>query len=200
MSRLPPGLIGEEENWQGAYNLKPLTYICGYCAERVSSSVGFQTAGNTPSPQQIRICPHCKCPTFRTSMGWRYPGDVTGGPIASAPPDVEALYNEARYSASAGAHTAAVIVCRKILMNVSVSLGAEPGLKFIQYVNFLDAKGYIPPNSKGWIDYIRNRGNDANHEIALMEPDDSTRVILFVEFLLRLIYQFPAMAPGASES
>ena len=53
-------------------------------------------------------------------------------------------------------------------MNIAVVQGAEEGLKFIEYVEYLASNGFIPPNGKGWVDHIRQKGNEATHEIALM--------------------------------
>ena len=53
----------------------------------------------------------------------------------------------------------------------------------------------MPPNGKVWVDYIRQRGNEANHEIALMTQQDAEALITFVEMLLRFIYEFPGMVP-----
>ncbi len=76
--------------------------------------------------------------------------------------------------------------------------GLRPERAFSNYIEYLDQKGYLPPDGKGWIDYVRKRGNEANHEIQLMENEDAKTLIAFVEMLLRFIYQFPNMVPQAS--
>ncbi len=78
-------------------------------------------------------------------------------------------------------------------MNIAVSQGANGELKFVEYVNFLSEKGYIPPNGKQWVDHIRKKGNEATHEILLMKPDDAREILMFTEMLLKFIYEFPAM-------
>ena len=90
------------------------------------------------------------------------------------------------------------MICRKILMNIAVDKGAKSGKGFYDYVEYLDQKNFIPPDGKEWVDYIRKRGNEANHEIQLMEAEDAQALIYFVEMLLRFIYQFPNMVPQAS--
>ena len=82
-------------------------------------------------------------------------------------------------------------------MNVAVWEGAEEGKKFVEYVKFLADKGYVPPHGEGWVDHIRSRGNEANHEIVLMESSDAEELISFVEMLLIFIYEFPGRLPGA---
>jgi len=78
-------------------------------------------------------------------------------------------------------------------MNIAVSKGAREGLKFVEYVNYLAEKGYVPPDGKEWVDHIRQKGNEATHEIALMNQEDAKDLITFVEALLRFIYEYPGM-------
>jgi len=82
-----------------------------------------------------------------------------------------------------------------MLLNIAVNQGAKEGGKFIEYVNYLSEKGYIPPNGKHWVDHIRQKGNEANHEIAVMTEQDSKNLLTFTEMLLRFIYEFPNMVP-----
>ena len=82
-------------------------------------------------------------------------------------------------------------------MNIAVTQGAEAGLRFIEYVDFLGENGFIPPNGRGWVDHIRRKGNEATHEIALMSKADAEELIAFSEMLLKFIYEFPAKVPPA---
>ena len=82
-------------------------------------------------------------------------------------------------------------------MNVAVDKGATEGQAVQQYVDYLDDNGFVPPESKGWVDHIRDRGNDANHEIALMKQADAERLITFLGMLLKIIYEFPRKAPSS---
>jgi hypothetical protein len=65
----------------------------------------------------------------------------------------------------------------------------------ITYVKHLADSGYVPPNGKGWVDHIRKKGNEANHEIVLMTKADAEELIAFAEMLLKFIYEFPAKVP-----
>ena len=105
------------------------------------------------------------------------------------PSDVAGLYAEARNCMAVSAHTAAVMACRKLLMNVAVEHGAKEGEKFVAYVDHLVNAGYVPPNSRGWVDHIRKRGNEATHEIRLMTRADAEDIITFVEMLLKILYR-----------
>lgn len=78
-------------------------------------------------------------------------------------------------------------------MNIAVVQGAKEGLKFIEYVNYLSNNGYTPPNGKHWVDHIRKKGNEANHEISLMNENDAKELLVFTEMLLKFIYEFPAI-------
>jgi hypothetical protein len=112
------------------------------------------------------------------------------------PDDLRRLYDEARRSAGVGAFTSSVLTCRKILMHIAVDKGADAGQTFVSYVQHLATAGFVPPGGEGWVDYIRQRGNDANHEIAIMGESDATALITFTEMLLRFIYEFPKLIPG----
>ena len=76
-------------------------------------------------------------------------------------------------------------------MNIAVAKGAKEGLKFIEYVEFLSSKNYVPPDGKEWVDHIREKGNEATHEIIIMKKQDAEDLITFIEMLLKFIYEFP---------
>jgi len=65
----------------------------------------------------------------------------------------------------------------------------------MEYVNYLSEIGYVPPNGKHWVDHIRKKGNEATHEIALMDENDAKELITFTEMLLKFIYEFPTTVP-----
>lgn len=115
--------------------------------------------------------------------------------MGNLPPDVASLYSEARLCTASSSYTAAVLTCRKILMNVAVDKGASAGESFISYIDYLDSKGYIPPDGRGWVDHIRKKSNDANHEIVLMQRNDAEELITFLAMLLKLVYEFPGKIP-----
>ena len=77
------------------------------------------------------------------------------------------LYEEARNNMKVMSFTSVGLCCRKLLMHIAVNCGAEENLKFIDYINYLDKNNYIPKNAKMWVDIIRDKGNEANHEIML---------------------------------
>jgi len=106
--------------------------------------------------------------------------------------DVAALYEEARNAFAANSYTAAVLACRKLLMHIAVAKGAKPDGSFVSYVQYLSDHHYVPPDARAWVDHIRNKGNEANHEIVMMSRADAEELISFVAMLLKIIFEFPA--------
>jgi len=180
-------------DWNSALTLVGFPYVCGYCQRAVGGDKGYVIHQHWQAGH-IRICPVCNRPSF-FEQGKQYPGVPFGEALQNLPQDVEALYDEARRAAGAGAYTAAVLAARKILMHVAVEKKADQNKSFEFYVTYLDTKGYIPPNGKDWVDEIRKRGNDANHEILVMTAQDAEMVLTFVEMLLKIVYEFPAKVP-----
>ena len=43
-----------------------------------------------------------------------------------------------------------------------------------------------------WVNHIKDKGNEANHEITIAKSDEAKELLAFVEMLLKLIYEFPA--------
>lgn len=189
LEELPGSWQDDEENSPG--ELESIQYRCGFCTWDVASNKGWRTS---LSGGDLRICPHCNRPTFFENES-QYPDVPIGDPVQHLPADIEALYNEARRSAGANAPTSAVLSLRKLLMNIAVGKGAAKDLSFLQYVEYLASKGYVPPDGKHWVDHIRSKGNDANHEIALMKGADAEELITFAEMLLKFVYEFPARVP-----
>jgi len=181
--------------WNRWEDITPHGYTCGYCDKVVASNKGWYHHSGI-GQGVVYVCPHCDQPTYVRGQV-QVPGAVPGNTVAGLPKDISALYDEARQSIGVGSHTAAVLTCRKLLMNIAVGVGAPTGQKFIEYVEYLAQKGYVPPNGKVWVDHIRKKGNEATHEIVLMSPGDSEDLISFSEMLLKFIYEFPSRVPKA---
>jgi hypothetical protein len=186
--------------WRLAQDLPNCLFDCGFCNARASSVKGYKlgTHGDGSGPQKgaIYLCPNCGGPIFVAPDGRRFPNAAFGTPVRHVPVDLYSLYEEARRCTGQNCYTAAVLLCRKMLMNIAVDQGAKENLAFIQYVNYLADKGYVPPNGKHWVDHIRKKGNEATHEIALMGQDDARELLSFVEMLLRFVYEFPKLVPN----
>jgi hypothetical protein len=189
-------------NWFQLQTLPTKSYSCGFCGDKVSSEKGYKIGNNADGSGSqigaIQICPNCKGPTFFTPSNEQIPSSSVGRSVSHVPDELNKLYEEARRCTTNNCQTAAVLVCRKILMNIAVQVGASEGESFITYVNFLSDKGYIPPNGKHWVDHVRKKGNEANHEIRLMDAKDASDLLIFIEMLLKFIYEFPNMIPKES--
>jgi len=182
--------------WHQPQKLEPVSFLCGYCGIKVSSEKGLKIIESSYNGKQkggVYICPNCNGPVFFTPKGDIFPRPILGNDVKKVPDSLSELYNEARKCTGEGCYTASVLLCRKILMNIAVNQGAEEGKRFIEYVLYLEEKGFIPPNGKKWVDHIRKKGNEANHEIKLMNQKDAKELLIFIEMLLKFIYEFPSM-------
>jgi hypothetical protein len=184
-------------NWYARQTLHNFSFVCGYCNNKVSSDRGYKIGSNHDGSGTqlggVFICPNCLGPTFHSPNGEIFPSYSIGNSVEHVPKELNDLYEEARRCTSHNCFTACVLLCRKMLMNIAVVQGAKEGLKFIEYVNYLSNNGYTPPNGKHWVDHIRKKGNEANHEISLMNENDAKELLVFTEMLLKFIYEFPAI-------
>jgi len=174
--------------WINTSTLKSKRFKCGHCGEYISSQVGYINKGRE---LVIYICHSCDCPNVFYENK-RYPGEIFGNEVKGLPEDIKNLYEEARRCVGINAFTASVMACRKLLMNIAVEKGAKEGQSFIIYIDYLDEKHFVPPDGKEWVDLIRTKGNEANHEIKIMGREDAEELILFIEMLLKFIYEFPS--------
>jgi len=182
-------------DWIQTSGIGAHAFTCGFCGARVGPNQGYSAkVSGLQAVGRILICPNCSQPSFFTIEGSQHPAVRMGRDVKGITDDgVRVLYDEARDCTSARAYTAAVLVCRKILMNLAAQHGAPAGESFVSYIDFLEQKGYVPPNGRPWVDEIRKKGNEATHEIALMAQSDAERLLTFVEMLLRFNFEFPSM-------
>jgi Domain of unknown function (DUF4145) len=175
-------------------------YTCGYCGEPLASEVGYtafdvneDNKGIGVSLAKIYICHHCSSPTYFDRNGVQTPGTAFGRPVSNiSKEEVKSLYDEACNCMKVSAYTAAVMCCRKLLMNVAVDQGADENKPFAYYVDYLAKQGYLPPDGKKWVGHIKDKGNEANHEIPVMRSVDAKELIEFTEMMLKFIYEYPA--------
>jgi uncharacterized protein DUF4145 len=143
----------------------------------------------------VMICKYCDRPTYITTENQCFPAEPPGEDIPSLPENVAELHFQARASLYSGAPVACVMVCRTLLMHLAVNEGAPEGKNFVEYVNWLETNGYCPPKGRSWVDFIRQKGNQANHEIPLLTVEDAALVLKFTESLLRHAYDLPSQLP-----
>lgn len=191
-----------EYSWVGSGDLDSHSYVCGHCNHPLASKEGYRGVCEYYAGQGYRkafayvyICHFCHRPTFFCDdFKIQIPGTFFGVEVSNIDDEsVKNLYEEARRATSANCYTAAVLACRKLLMHIAVSKGAEANKSFAYYVDYLSEKNFVPPDAKSWIDHIRKIGNQANHEISIVEPTDAKELLEFVGMLLKIIYEFPAI-------
>lgn len=181
--------------WQQVARILPRSFRCGYCGREVTSERGWSASGYEVGLGDVTflwaaICPRCELPSLVDRGGNIRPAPPYGDPVEHLPDDVHALYEEARRAVTEAPNSAAY-ACRKILMHLAVDMGAEAGETFASYVRFLDEQRLTPPGSTAWVDEIRELGNDANHEIALITQEEAETIVDFTTMLLRLVYEYP---------
>jgi len=180
--------------WRGVGTMQSHSYTCGFCNNPIASNVGYfavMSAGSVAG--RIYICHFCHKPTYFDVGSHQTPGSSYGNPVPNiSSEEVAELYEEARSCMKVSAYTATALCCRKLLMSIAVAKGATEGLKFAQYVDFFATDGIIPKDSKEWVDHIRDKGNDATHEIPNISKEDAEDLIRFSEMLLKIIYEFPS--------
>lgn len=175
--------------WAKTSDTSKVGFTCGYCGREAAPSKKYY---DDRGLGQIYICPACTQPTFMGINNLQVPSIRIGRDIAGiSSEDIARLYNEARDCTSVGAFNATVMICRKILMNLAVQHSAEENKNFLYYVDYLTDKGFVPPQGRAWVDAIRLKGNEATHEIELMNFKDAQLVLHFTEALLRFNYEMP---------
>jgi len=182
-------------HWKDVKAIRSKSFKCCSCDYNVVSDKGYYAQDSTGQVvAYIYICPHCTAPTFFNHMGTQIPGASFGKNIDAIPnDDLRKLYDEMRGCVSSNNYTASVLCCRKMLMNIAVLEGAKEGDTYKSYVDYLESKGFIPPNCKDLVDYIREIGNIANHEIKIMNEADAKTLVDFITMLLDFIYTYPAL-------
>ena len=179
--------------WPNAQTLESKRYICSYCDQTLSSNQGYLAQEhNGRKIRFLYICHDCGKPTFFDENRNQHPGTPFGQKVLHVDSEhIEKLYDEARNSMQVNAYTASAMCSRKLLMNIAVVKKAKKGLSYAEYVDYLEKKNFIPPDGKDCVDYIRKRGNQANHEIEIISRKDAELLISFVEMLLKYIYEYP---------
>jgi transcription elongation factor Elf1 len=190
----------EELYWKNCSEWLTKSFTCGYCGNLIASEKGYYAYVEEHIEEYLFICPYCLRPTYFDSSDNQTPGPICGNNVDNVPDNVGTLYDEARKCISCNAYTGSILCSRKLLMNIAVSKGAKEGQSFVNYINFLSEKNYIPPDGKDWVNHIRKKGNDATHEISIMNREDAIELISFIEMLLKIIFEFPTIIKKKSSN
>lgn len=184
--------------WSKTEPLSNREYLCPFCLNKVSSNTGHSfivklkdlNGGIDSHGGAIYVCPHCQYPTLLI-LNFQFPGIPEIKSLDHLPELIKGIYEEARTCMSNNCHTAASMLCRKIIMNTAVSEGAETNLKFFKYVDYLKSKNLFHPKCESLLATIKDKGNEANHEIEDVTKKDAKNVLLFTYYLLLYIYEIP---------
>ena len=189
-----------------AASVQPVSGVrfrCGHCgadAGVISALQGHELdkgrgGVGTGRPAKILFCPVCSQPSYFDPDSKGFPAVPLGADLRNLPAGIAGLYREARNCSGVAAYTSCVMACRKILMNLAVLEGATAGKNFVEYVDHLDNNGFVPPKGKAWVDRIRKKGNEANHEIKEMSEADAKEIMMLVEMLLRFNFELGTPTP-----
>jgi len=201
-------------------DMKPISkdFQCGYCGKSAVSGKGLQASiskysielllqedeYHIRSDQENRklrkknigvyICPNCNKPTFIDEIIYKtqFPLPKRENNLHHIPSEINTVYQEAIDSYSAGAFTGTTLLCRKLLMNIAVNLGAKENQNFAEYVQYLDDEGYITKTSRNWVDMIRTIGNKATHDLDVSTQEEAEKVLTFCEMILKTNYEYPS--------
>lgn len=184
--------------WKSVESLISYSFICWNCNNKVASDSGYKTH-KEGSRKRIYLCPHCSAPNVFDVNGKAILSPLPGKEIKKLPENVENVYGEVRKCMQSNCFTGAVMLMRKIIMNVAVHEGAEENLKFVQYVDFLYDNGIIPKKSKSKADSVKDLGNSANHEIETRTQEEAQNCFEFIELLLKVNYEFAEEEDGKTK-
>ena len=117
---------------------------------------------------------------------------MLGREVNHLPKDIALVYNEIRDSIKNNCYTSSILLGRKLIMHLSANkAGTKANSNFKQHINALKNNGYIPPNADKLLEFIRNLGNEQNHQIVIGEATSSRKMLKFIEVLLIFIYEMP---------
>ena len=171
--------------WEHLNNLNSKNYKCWNCGNIVASNKGY----SSDNISTIFICPHCSAPSIIDELNKEYPDVIPGRSIKKLPKSVNQVFEESRNCIGAHAYTAAVMLLRKILMNLAVEEGAKEGDGFANYVKYLCDKGFIHIKQQKQAEEIKNLGNDANNKIETRTEEEAMKLLNLVTLILIYNYE-----------
>jgi hypothetical protein len=175
--------------WRNPETFISLSFICWNCNNNVASDKGYRTE-DANSKKKIYICPYCKAPNVFDMNGKIILSPLIGREIEKLPENIMNVYDEVRKCMQSTCFTGAVMLMRKIIMNIAVHEGAGKNKSFVEYINYLCDNGIVHKKSKNKADSIRELGNNANHEIENRTEEEAQNCFEFIELLLMENYEF----------
>lgn len=171
---------------------------CGHCGHRVGATV-LAHAEDWDSRREVAMataCSVCKFPSAHVFDGLSYsfrayPPAPVGRDVEHLPVKVERAYRSARTAIMVGSYDGAALVLRNLLAHMAVELGADEGLTYKQYVDWLADNGHAPPGSADVVTSLKDLGNETAHELIDVELDDVLDALQVAETLLRFRFEAP---------
>lgn len=179
----------EGDEWRNPETFDSLSFVCWNCNEGVAPDKGYKTNNNN-SKKKIYICHHCKAPNVFDTNGKAILSSLPGREIKKLPENIKNVYEEVRKCMQSNCFTGAVMLMRKIIMNIAVHEGAKENLKFFQYVDYLCDNGIVHKKSKDKANSVKKLGNDANHKTEERTQEEARNCFEFIELLLMANYEF----------
>lgn len=176
-------------SWGNPERSRSYDICCWNCSSNITSNLGYGRV-NGIDRGVIYICHKCNAPNVLDLNGNNVINSLPGKTIDKLPGKIHAIYNEARACISVEAYTAAVMLFRKILMNLAVEEGAKEGERFIDYVDYLCKENIVHRKQTKQADNIRKMGNAANHEIENRTKEEAFELLNLIELLLLNNYEF----------
>lgn len=195
------GVLGR--NWSSSHAAAWEPTSCPHCGAPNMVRVSALMAKEGPGKVQddgLRWLRCAACGGGAVASGDEvHPAPRPFAPVEGLPEEDARIWDEARTCFGAAAYTAAVMLCRKLLFHIAVdkglaasnARGRAPG--FQECVNHLESEGVITKTMLGWVDRIKDVGNDANHEVTPVAKADAEAVGAFTQQLLTLAYALDAM-------
>lgn len=181
-----------------SYYEETVESICPYCANQIAGKVmtvlkrRHLTEVIDDPVMLILKCPSCSKPIIYIIYNKQtIPASSPYKNVQKLPPTIMNLYWEVRIATASRCYTAAIGLARTIIMHIAVEKGVKENLTFKEYVNYIEDAGYIPPNSKEWVDRIRTLGNDSVHKLEERTQDEAELITKFLMYLLIFIYELP---------
>ena len=169
---------------------------CAHCGGPQMYKVAATTSSTVPTAMWLR-CPLC-LKGMVLNDGQVSPGVMPHHEPMGMPPDESAIWNEARACLSVGANSAAVLLCRKLLLHIAVSEGLpaknekDRAPTFAACVDHLIDEGVVSARMRKWVEKVKDIGNDATHELTPITAQQAAEISTFTLQLLVLAYEMDA--------
>lgn len=120
----------------------------------------------------------------------QFPRHLPGRDVEGLPDDnVAVLFREVRLAIQAGAHNAAIVCGRNLLLRIAWDQGASRQItSFEPAVEFLVSSNKVQESLKPALERIRQDGNTVTHKNANASPDDSVLMVDVLTDVLQALY------------